>query len=131
MVNMADDTIECGNCGAIVPISSKRCPKCSVLLFEEQADQIFYAGSTSIHNDQTQKAILRKSEIRKDTQTNKNNTVEIINPVTIINFDMPFWSIVAFMIKVAIASIPATIVILVIYIILWLIFGGLLKTVFG
>jgi hypothetical protein len=34
--------------------------------------------------------------------------------VVIADFDMPFWSLVNFMIKVAIASIPATIIVSII-----------------
>ncbi len=35
--------------------------------------------------------------------------------VIIADFDMPFWSIVNFMVKVALASIPASIVIMIFY----------------
>ncbi len=51
----------------------------------------------------------------------------VTNPVTVVDIRMPFGSMVVFMIKWVLASIPA-------FIILWIIFGaiiGLLSLVFG
>jgi len=44
------------------------------------------------------------------------------NEFTLVNIDIPFWSIVFFMVKVAIASIPA----LFILALLSVLFGGLM-----
>jgi hypothetical protein len=47
-------------------------------------------------------------------------------PVVVIGFDMPFWPLVRFLIKIAIASIPAGIVIAFFYLFLGWIYGALL-----
>jgi hypothetical protein len=50
--------------------------------------------------------------------------------VLIIDFNMPFWSIVRFMIKFVLAAIPAMIILIVIFAVFSAIFGGLLATIF-
>ena len=40
-----------------------------------------------------------------------------ITPVVVTGFDMPFWPLVKFLIKLAIASIPASIVIGIVYVV--------------
>jgi hypothetical protein len=47
-------------------------------------------------------------------------------PVVVIGFDMPFWPLVTFLIKIAIASIPAGIVIALFYVVLGWIYGAIL-----
>lgn len=49
-----------------------------------------------------------------------------INQVSIVDIKMPFWSMVVFMIKAALASIPAIIILTIIYAIFVAIFGGIL-----
>jgi hypothetical protein len=44
----------------------------------------------------------------------------------VVGFDMPFWPLVRFLIKLAIASIPAGIVIALIYAVAGLIWGAIL-----
>ena len=44
--------------------------------------------------------------------------------VTIVDVKMPFGSMVVFMVKTAIAAIPAVIILMVIFTVLGLIFGG-------
>lgn len=44
--------------------------------------------------------------------------------VTIVDIKMPFMSMVIFLVKLAIASIPAFIILSVIYMILGVVFGG-------
>ena len=44
--------------------------------------------------------------------------------VTIVDVKMPFGSMVVFMVKAAIAAIPAVIILMVIFTVLGLIFGG-------
>ena len=46
-------------------------------------------------------------------------------PVVVVGFDMPFWSLVIFLVKIAIASIPAGIVIASFYMVLGLIYRAL------
>jgi hypothetical protein len=48
------------------------------------------------------------------------------SPVVVVGFDMPFWPLVRFLIKIAIASIPAGIVIAFFYMVLGWIYGALL-----
>ncbi len=48
------------------------------------------------------------------------NMLQDGNPVTVVDFDMPFLSMVNFMIKWAVASIPAIIIIFI----LFSMFGG-------
>jgi hypothetical protein len=49
------------------------------------------------------------------------------NPVTIRDIDVPFWRIVMIMIKWSIAAIPATIILVLI----WLLVGALFAALFG
>ncbi len=46
--------------------------------------------------------------------------------VVVVGFDMPFWTMVRFLIKLAIASVPAGIVIALIYVVIGWIWGALL-----
>ncbi len=45
-------------------------------------------------------------------------------PVVVIGFDMPFWPLVRFLVKLAIASIPAGLIIALFYVMLVLIYGA-------
>ncbi len=45
-------------------------------------------------------------------------------PVVVIGFDMPFWPLVRFLVKVAIASIPAGLIIALFYVVMGLIYGA-------
>jgi len=51
-------------------------------------------------------------------------TDQLIRAV-IEDFDMKFWSIVWFMVKVAFASIPAIVVVWIVTLVLFAIFGGI------
>ena len=68
-----------------------------------------------MEDDKTHKIKLNN----KDNQSNKNQ------PVRIIDFDMPFNSMVLFMIKWALASIPAFFILFIIFGIFFAIFGAL------
>jgi hypothetical protein len=48
-----------------------------------------------------------------------------INKVSIVDIKMPFWSMVVFMVKAALASIPAFIILTIIFAALSAIFGGM------
>jgi len=50
----------------------------------------------------------------------------IVKEVNIVDIRMPFWSMVLFMVKAALASIPALIILAIIYAIFVAIFGGML-----
>lgn len=47
------------------------------------------------------------------------------NQVTIVDVKMPFWSMVVFMVKAAIASIPAFIILAIIGAIFFVVLGGI------
>jgi hypothetical protein len=52
--------------------------------------------------------------------------VSPVTPVVVTGFDMPFWPLVRFLVKLAIASIPAGIVIAIFYAVLGLVWGAIL-----
>ncbi len=56
----------------------------------------------------------------------EKETVRVIEPVKIVDIRMPFWSMVIFMIKWAIASIPAFIILSLIFYFLLLFAAGFL-----
>ena len=49
-----------------------------------------------------------------------------VKEVNIVDIKMPFWSMVIFMVKVTIASIPAMIILSILYLMFALVFGGIL-----
>ncbi len=55
-----------------------------------------------------------------------NALVPPVAPVVVVGFDMPFWPLVRFLVKVAIASIPAGLVIALFYMLLGLLYGGIM-----
>ena len=57
--------------------------------------------------------------------------VKGLGSVKIENINMPFWALVGFLIKLSLASIPAMIILMIIYGIIVFILGGLLEGVFG
>ena len=50
---------------------------------------------------------------------------ELNNRVTVVDIQMPFWSMVAFMVKAAIASIPAIIILTILFAIVTAIFTAM------
>ena len=54
-----------------------------------------------------------------------------VNRVSIVDIKMPFWSMVVFMVKAALASIPAVIILAFIFSILSGIFGGIFGGIHG
>lgn len=50
---------------------------------------------------------------------------EVNNRVTVVDIQMPFWSMVVFMVKAAIASIPAIIILSILFAIVMAIFTAL------
>jgi hypothetical protein len=55
-----------------------------------------------------------------------NAPVPPVAPVVVVGFDMPFWPLVRFLVKLAIASIPAGLVIALFYMVLGLIYGAIM-----
>ena len=54
-----------------------------------------------------------------------------LSHVSIVDIKMPFWSMVVFMVKAALASIPAVIILAFIFSILSGIFGGIFGGIHG
>ena len=49
-----------------------------------------------------------------------------VKEVNIVDIKIPFWSMVIFMVKAIIASIPAMIILSILYLMFALVFGGIL-----
>ncbi len=64
------------------------------------------------------------------SERTRRSTSYTTGNVKIIDIDMPFWSMVNFMIKWAIASIPAFILLGIIGMITTTLFGGILNVMF-
>jgi hypothetical protein len=130
------DTIECGNCGALIPLTAKRCPMCGVILYDDlksldddergashpqrpqrQAPQRDYQPSSPRHTHTPRP--LSADEIS-----------DMASPVFIVDFNMPFWSLVVLMVKIALAAIPAMLILAIIGIIFWGILGTTLSAFF-
>jgi len=99
---------KCTTCGKPAGIMFSLCPECGARLQEEQkalADHSF--------------AVARGGGTRPEPQAAAGEPVgaRSIRPspsqVVVTDIDMPFWSMVVFMVKWALASIPAGIVLLV------------------
>jgi hypothetical protein len=69
---------------------------------------------------QSNNALKEKMEI----ETNQKDLAEKSSRVKITDINMPFWSMVIFMVKWAIASIPAIIILML----LFMFFGGFVTT---
>ncbi len=125
---MTEEQMECGMCGESISISATVCPECGVILFGDDAGQF--------SRQQTSKNKGRKTNWTDTDPVNTNSThngsfvqdKKTDRPITvsIVNFDMPFWSIVKLLIKISIAAIPAMFIIAMISLVLWAIFGGIL-----
>ncbi len=70
---------------------------------------------------------LARNGKRVTTDKNNNTSNKGTQTVEVSDFDMPFWSMVVFMVKWAIASIPAILILMV----LFAIFGGFFFAIFN
>ncbi len=55
-----------------------------------------------------------------------NAAYDRVQPVMVVNFNMPFWALVGFIIKVSLASIPAMIILAIVMAVIWGLIGGIL-----
>ena len=71
-------------------------------------------------------AIEQNQQEQADLLDRLSRQVAVIadRPLKITNFDMPFFALVGFIVKVAIASIPAALIIAVLYLVFFVTFGG-------
>ena len=130
MENHTDETIECGNCGEMIPLTATKCPMCGINLFD-QIDMPDTAAPGKPAPKPVQ-PVSRPENVRRAPQTSPahqpltdDDVYEIAQPVFIVDFNMPFWSMVALMIKIALASIPALLILAVISAIFWVIFPAI------
>ena len=123
------DSVECWNCKAIIPITAKICPECGVSLLEELPRAELQDKKSKNYNYREDNNKTHSRSVMGNNTSGKGKMYEGSNPVWIVDFNMPFWSIVGFMIKVAIASIPAMLVLTAISLALWLIFGGIISSI--
>lgn len=127
--------IRCTRCNSLLVLSNDEqangeltCPECQKhILYSETPSPI---GKESIYcplcrNDY----LISKKTCPSCGANNTFNTAESDckdNVVTVGDINMPFWSMVCFIVQWAIASIPAAIIIFFLVWLLWAIFGGLL-----
>jgi len=100
MSGKTDEMIECGNCGATISITEKECPDCGIILFGNDTGQEPHVIKPKDNSSQDKQYPVYKDNFSQDKPL----------PVFIVDFNIPFWSMVELMIKVAIASIPAIII---------------------
>ncbi len=99
--------MKCNNCGAANPDGENYCGTCGKPLAKEQSNTVDsyvpiadqYPKNTAPQYQNVQQPIRLPERTR----------------VVVTDFDMPFSSLVNFMVKVALASIPASIVVAIIY----------------
>tara|TARA_B100001013_G_C24308369_1_gene323679 strand:+ start:174 stop:410 length:237 start_codon:yes stop_codon:yes gene_type:complete len=72
-----------------------------------------------------------ESQAQESIPIEKKTDPKNIQPVKIKDFDMPFGSMVSFMIKWVLASIPAIMILCLIGIIIVAIFGSILVSIFS
>lgn len=63
-----------------------------------------------------------------DSRPLADNPAQDISRVAIVDVHMPFWSMVIFLVKVSIASIPAMIILYLIGMLLSIVFGGIFSS---
>jgi hypothetical protein len=106
-----DIPLECGNCGNTIPINSKVCPHCGIKLF---GDKIHMVSSKNVPAAQ---AVVKTSGGVEEYDP-------FPNEVVVVDFDIPFGSLVWLLVKIALASIPALMILGVILSLVSIIFGG-------
>lgn len=109
-----DIPLECGNCGNTIPINSKICPHCGIKLF---GDKIYSVSSKDVSATQ---AVLESTggvDIKYDP---------LPNEVVVVDFDISFGSLVWLLVKIALASIPALMILSVILGLVSIVFGGVI-----
>ena len=112
--------------------------------YQEQAwkqksdEEIFRAVEHLDDFDKSVHALIRNEALRRkgllpvpaEAESIQAPSEPIISHVKVVDFDMPFGSMVKFLVKWTIASIPAMIILLIIGSILGLIFGGIFSAIF-
>ena len=90
------------------------------------ADLVAIQQAQSVQIEELKKQNERLIGITVDTKREKS-----LSQVKIENINMPFWAMVGFLIKLSLASIPAMIILTVIFGILTLVLGGIFGVFLG
>jgi hypothetical protein len=110
-------------------MADKKCPKCG--LWSAETAKICDCGYLFDEKYKPPPISRNIPSIQRTEQKPYEEIISVRNPsvVSIVNINMPFWSIVGFMIKVSLASIPAIIILGVMGFLFWAIFGGALSLI--
>ena len=111
--------LECGNCGAQIPARAKVCPQCGIQLY---GDRMRITAS-----DRQQKGVAAMASQAQQT-LGKRQSAPRVQQVAVVDFDMPFASLVGLLVK-ALAAIPALLILVVIAGFLAVVFGGMLVSI--
>jgi hypothetical protein len=99
-------------------------------ILEDEGFNKSLAEATAIANKRAEERAALIDDIKSDNSAadkNNNTSNKGTQTVEVSDFDMPFWSMVVFMVKWAIASIPAILILMV----LFAIFGGFFFAIFN
>jgi hypothetical protein len=107
-------SLECGNCGNTIPSNAKVCPHCGIQLYGDKIQPTSIKGS---HMTKSKPAIQSATHSGERFATS-------LNSVVIVDFDLPFTSMVRLLVKIALASIPAIIILSLIFGFLFILFGS-------
>jgi predicted amidophosphoribosyltransferase len=118
----SDTGLECGNCDAQIPTKAIVCPRYGVQLYE---DSVRFAVG------ERQKKILAASVSQAQRPPARGQSSQSVQQVVAVDFAIPFASLVGLLVKVALASIPALLILGMIAGFLAVVFGGVLVSFIG
>ncbi len=99
----------CPKCGVYNDITDEKCWKCSRLITDEEKQQ----ATQAVSDDHDSKPTPKKT----NHQELPAHTTVINNEVVITDIQMPFWSMIVFIFKWTLATIPT---VALIWLIVWL-----------
>ena len=138
-----ENQIHCTFCGAVIQKDDLFCRSCGHALRHDIVpletkkpdellrDQVKLLGEL---NQNINKLYISQVKIAHDLaqiRAQSEGNLENLNQVKVIDIDMPLGSMVLFMIKWALAAIPAGIILFAIGILLWLLIGGFILSTIG
>ena len=100
--------------------SPDKCPRCEVIYSKVKT------AEAPVVNTPTPWAQRKAVELQA-AGISKAPLSSSVNSVSIVDIKMPFWSMVSFMVKWAIASIPALIILIMIFSAISIVFAGFFK----
>ncbi|MDM4766159.1 hypothetical protein [Pelomonas sp. SE-A7] len=110
-----------------------KCKQCSKSI-EEEFDACWSCGysKSGLPPDQSVRAesAENRAEIARGKNMSRPRAAGQIQAVAIVDASIPFWSMVFFMIKWSLASIPAVAILMFTFAIMGALFGGLFRAIF-